>query len=155
MTQWMMWATAAGLLVILELFSGTFYLLMIAIGMAFGAVAAYAGLASGMQLLIAAAVGAATTVTLNRSKFGKMSRTNSARDPNVNLDIGQSINVDHWTMRPDGSAFARVLYRGAQWDVDYAGAGTALPGAQVITEIRGSRLLVAPHSTTLHSTTYQ
>ncbi|HCN90871.1 MAG TPA: NfeD family protein, partial [Oxalobacteraceae bacterium] len=36
MTDWIVWSVLAGILVILELFTGTFYLLMIAIGFAAG-----------------------------------------------------------------------------------------------------------------------
>ncbi|MFS2021308.1 NfeD family protein, partial [Massilia sp. CT11-108] len=39
MAEWMGWLVAAGVLVILELFTGTFYLLMIAIGLAAAAIA--------------------------------------------------------------------------------------------------------------------
>ena len=41
MADWIMWLVAAGVLVALELFSGTFYLLMVAIG----------ALAGGLQAL--------------------------------------------------------------------------------------------------------
>ena len=57
MADWMMWLAAAGIVVILEMFSGTFYLLMIAVGLASGALAALAGLEPQLQLIIAAAVG--------------------------------------------------------------------------------------------------
>ena len=40
MTDWMMWLALAAVLVIVELFTGTFYILMIAIGVATGAAAA-------------------------------------------------------------------------------------------------------------------
>ncbi|MDB5760020.1 MAG: NfeD family protein, partial [Burkholderia sp.] len=64
MTGWMLWLALAGALTILELFSGTFYLLMIALGMLAGALAAVLGLGDTMQVLIAAVVGAAATALL-------------------------------------------------------------------------------------------
>ena len=143
MTQWMMWAIAAGMVVILELFTGTFYLLMIAIGIAVGGIAAWFGLSNGIQFLVAAVVGVMATVILNRSKLGKGRGPTSARDPNVNLDIGQTIRVDLWVLQSDGSATARAAHRGAQWDIDFAGTGVPAAGTYLITEMRGSRLLVA------------
>ncbi|MEC5217343.1 membrane protein implicated in regulation of membrane protease activity [Actimicrobium sp. GrIS 1.19] len=144
MAQWMAWAIAAGLLVMLEIFTGTFYLLMIAFGIIAGAIAAALDLPSGVQFIVAAVVGAVATVALNRSKLGKTTRTDSARDPNVNLDIGQAVTIAVWTMPEGGTPVARVMHRGAQWDVEYAGSGTPAPGIHQIIEIRGSCLLVKP-----------
>jgi membrane protein implicated in regulation of membrane protease activity len=133
----MIWLALAGALIILELFSGTFYLLMIALGMLAGALAALLGAGEAVQLLTAAVIGAAATGLLRRRRPRKV---NSARDPNVNLDIGQSLHVPHW--HPD-HATARVMYRGAMWDVDLAPGAHATPGQFVIREIRGSRLIVS------------
>jgi membrane protein implicated in regulation of membrane protease activity len=137
MTSWLIWLALAGALIILELFSGTFYLLMIALGMLAGALAAFLGAGEAVQLLTAAVVGAAATGLRRRRRPRKV---NSARDPNVNLDIGQSLHVPHW--HPD-QATARVMYRGAMWDVDLAPGAHATPGQFVIREIRGSRLIVS------------
>ena len=134
MAAWMIWLALAGVLVILEMFSGTFYLLMIALGMAAGALAAWTGLAAELQVLLAALVGAAATAALRRRRPRK---SDAARDPNINLDIGQSLHVTHWH---DGTA--RVMYRGALWDVELAHGAHARAGHFVIREIRGSRLIV-------------
>ena len=137
MADWMMWAIGAGVLVILELFSGTFYLLMIAIGMGAGAITALARIDLPGQTLIAAVVGVIATLLLRRSRFGKSQRTDAASDPNVNLDIGQSIHVGEWQDRA-----ARVMYRGAMWDVELAPDVPAQAGTFRIREVRGSRLIV-------------
>ncbi|HJV03189.1 MAG TPA: NfeD family protein [Burkholderiaceae bacterium] len=141
MADWTFWLVAAGVTAILELFTGTFYLLMIAIGLATGALAALAGAGTPAQTMVAALVGLVATAVLRRSKFGRPSRSDTARDPNVNLDIGQTVNVPQWQ---DGTA--RVMYRGAQWDVELAPGAHALaaPGLYTIREVRGSRLIVAP-----------
>jgi membrane protein implicated in regulation of membrane protease activity len=144
MADWSYWLAAAGVTVILELFTGTFYLLMIAIGLGAGALAALLGLGMALQTLVAAAVGVAATMLLRRSRFGKLvaERTDAGRDPNVNLDIGQTVNVPAWQ---DGAA--RVMYRGALWDVEFdhalAAGATPAPGQYTIREVRGSRLIVA------------
>lgn len=138
MADWMTWLVAAGVIVIFELFTGTFYLLMIAIGVACGGVAALAGLQPPGQMLVAAVVGVVATGLLWRSKYGRPERGDPARDPNVNMDIGQTVHVAHWH---EGSA--RVMYRGAMWDVDLAPGGQPAPGQFTIREVRGSRLVVA------------
>jgi membrane protein implicated in regulation of membrane protease activity len=138
MNEWMIWLVITGILVVFELFTGTFYVLMIAIGTAFGAIAATMGMTPAMQFLISAVVGLAATGLLHRSRFGRPVKQDAARDPNVNLDIGQKVNVDAWS-----EGRARVLYRGAMWDVDLAPGAIAGSGAFRIVEVQGSRLVVA------------
>lgn len=138
MSDWMGWLVAAGVLVVLELFSGTFYLLMIAVGLGVGGVVALAGAALPLQAIGAALVGTATVALLHRSRFGHPARREPQRDRNVNLDIGQHVTVPAW----DGGR-ARVMYRGALWDVELGHGATALPGDFRIVEVQGSRLVVA------------
>jgi membrane protein implicated in regulation of membrane protease activity len=137
MTSWMLWLALAGGLIILELFSGTFYLLMIALGTLAGALTALAGASEAVQMLVAAAVGAAATALLRRKR---PRRPTPSHDPNINLDIGQTLHVPHWHA---SNGTARVTYRGAMWDVDLAPGAVAKPGQFVIREIRGSRLIVS------------
>lgn len=137
MADWTGWFIAGGVVLILELFSGTFYLLMIAIGMSAGALAALAGANGPLQGLCAAVVGVVATLLLRRSRFGKAARRDVAQDPNVNLDIGQSVAVAHWV---DG--VARVMYRGALWDVELIPGSDTQAGQYTIRAVRGSRLIV-------------
>ena len=139
MSDWSMWLLAAGVLVVLELLTGTFYLLMIAVGLAAGAAVAFAGASGPLQTVTAAAVGVLATGLLYRSKYGKQSGVDASVDPNVNMDIGQTVSVPAWQ---DGTA--RVMYRGALWDVELAPGAAALPkpGLYTIREVRGSRLIV-------------
>jgi membrane protein implicated in regulation of membrane protease activity len=132
------WLVAAGVLVILELFNGTFYLLMIAIGLAFGALASLAGASTAVQTIAAAVVGVIATGVLHRSRVGKPAKPVAARDHNVNLDIGQHVTVTDWH-----HGKARVKYRGALWDVELGQGATAQPGDFRIVEVQGSRLIVA------------
>ncbi len=134
-----LWWLAAGVLVAAELASGTFYLLMLALGCAAGALAAHAGLAGSMQLVSAAALGGGATMGwyLKRSRVPRSAPAASNRD--VNIDIGQSVQVAAWAV--DGTAAVR--YRGAQWAVRYAGPGTPAPGPHTIVALQGSELVVA------------
>lgn len=143
MTDWIAWFALAGILVVLEMFSGTFYLLMIATGFVAGGVAAFAGEGAAMQFVVASIVGVIATYGLRRSKWGKTARRDAYRDPNVNLDIGQSLVVDEWSGGQGDVQTARVMYRGAMWDVELDMGALARPGTYVIREVRGNRLVVA------------
>ncbi len=143
MSNWAIWFVLAGVLLGAELFTGTFYLLMIALGLAAGGIAAWTGVLLEWQLLAAAVVGVAAVLSLRRSRYGRLRQSSANDDPSLLLDIGQGIEVAAW--QAHGSQYlARVPYRGAQWDVELLPGHHALPGPHVIREIRGSRLLVAP-----------
>jgi membrane protein implicated in regulation of membrane protease activity len=145
MSDWVLWIGLAGVMVILEMFTGTFYLLMVGLGMTAGGLAALTGAGGPMQLVAASVTGILAIYALRRSKFGKVSRTDAARDPNVNLDIGQTVTVSEW-QSVGGLYTARTMYRGAMWDVELQQGASAQPGPFVIREIRGSRLIVAGNS---------
>lgn len=133
----MVWFILAGFVLVLEFLTGTFYLIMIALGLAAGGVASISGLGPNLQALIAAAVWIISTLLLRRTQWGKNRHTESEKDPNVNMDIGQSIQVDAWSDKRS----ARVMYRGAMWDVELL-SGDAVAGTFVIREVRASRLFV-------------
>jgi membrane protein implicated in regulation of membrane protease activity len=141
MADWIMWLVAAGVLVALELFSGTFYLLMIALGALAGALVAALRIDLPGQMLAAALVAVAATVLLRRRRRNAPAKVDAARDPNVNQDIGQPVQVPQWHGQT-----ARVMYRGALWDVELEGQlkpGTVPEaGTFRIIEVRGSRLIV-------------
>lgn len=138
MAESTVWWLLAAALVALELFTGTFYLLMLSIGLAAGALAAHAGLGLTGQLVTAAVVGAAATVA------GHLLRRRRAGDPSaralrsVNLDVGETVTVNDW--QADGTA--QVRYRGAQWTAVLAPGQTPAPGTYRVTELVGSRLQV-------------
>jgi membrane protein implicated in regulation of membrane protease activity len=142
MMDWAIWFVLAGLAIGVELFTGTFYLLMIAIGLVVGGGVALLGGALEWQFLTAAIVGFVAVGLLRRSHFGKMNKEAAARDPNVLLDIGQTVHVELWSDL-DGTPTSRVRYRGAEWDVELAPGNAVQAGQFIIREIRGSRLIVA------------
>lgn len=147
MTDWMIWFAVACVLIILEMASGTFYLLMIGTGAAAGGIVALAGGSGSWQCIVAAVVAAVATFALRRSRFGRPSNINSARDSGINLDIGQTIEVSEWRNVPGAASHARVMYRGAQWDVELASGGTAMPGVFRIQEVQGNRLMLINNDT--------
>ena len=132
------WWIVAGVLVAAELATGTFYLLMLALGAAASALAAHAGLGSSGQLLVGALVGGGMVALWYAWRSGQPKPAAAASNRDVNLDIGGTVHVAHW--HADGSA--RVQYRGAGWDVRFAGSGTPSAGDFVIQAVDGNRLLL-------------
>jgi membrane protein implicated in regulation of membrane protease activity len=134
------WWLIAGALVVAELFIGSFYMLMLALGCVAGALAAHLGATYAMQVFIAAIVGAGTTALWHyrRARAPRSAPVESNRD--VNLDIGQTLQVAAW----DAQGAARVTYRGSAWDVQFRGPGMPTPGQHVIVAVQGNRLIVTP-----------
>lgn len=143
MAEWMVWFGVAGALVILEMFTGTFYLLMLGLGFLAGGFVALAGGSASIQLVVAGIVGILSIFALRRSKWGKTARRAASSDPNINLDIGQTLMVEAWNGREGETRTARAMYRGALWDVELEQGAAAQSGQFVIREVRGSRLIVS------------
>lgn len=134
------WWLATGVLVAAEMASGTFYLLMVALGCAAAALAAVGGAGATVQMLVAAAIGAGATTAWHLKRLNGPRSAPSGSNRDVNLDIGQRLSVPLW--QADGSA--RVHYRGSDWAVRFAGSGLPAPGEHVIVALDGNELRVAP-----------
>ena len=140
MTPPILWFVAAFVLLIAELLTGTFYLLMVAIGCAIGGLAATAGAGTPLQFVAAAAVGIAATLVLRRTRWGaRHAKVDALANRDVVLDIGEVVQVDAWHDRT-----AYVRYRGAQWSATLEPGALETAGDQVIKAVRGSTLVVAP-----------
>ena len=132
------WWIAAGVLIAAELTTGTFYLLMLAVGATAGALAGHLGLAHTGQMLTAALVGGAAIVAWHRYRGQAHKPAPAASNPDVNLDIGQVVHVDSWS----AEGLAQVQYRGAAWQARFIGSAPAQGGRHVIRAIEGSSLLL-------------
>jgi membrane protein implicated in regulation of membrane protease activity len=135
MSAYWIWWIAAAALVAAELLTGTFYLLVIGMALAFGGVAAWLDAGVPTQWLIAAALGVLGTVILQRWKRDLALRT----PPQQGLDIGQMVQVQSWG--PDGTA--RVAYRGSTWDAELADTGLPQAKTMYIAAMRGSPLILS------------
>ena len=138
MTEPTIWWLMAGAAVILELLTGTFYLLMLAFGMAAAAVVAHGGASPAVQMLVAAATGGGAVVAWHLKQKGSRADPPAQANPNVNLDIGEAVHINAWN--PDGTA--SVQYRGAHWTAIHRAGISPMPGTHRVAEIVGSRLLV-------------
>lgn len=109
MSIWMIWLAVAGILVAIEIFSGTFYLLMIAIGLAAGGLAAMAGAHVSVQFIVAGVVGLLVTLILRKAGCSE----NPIRSA-IRLFIwisGRLLMSGKWEKPDDGNYRARVNYR--------------------------------------------
>ena len=135
-----LWWLLAGILVAAELATGTFYLLMLALGCAAGAAAAHLGLGTVAQVVTAAVLGGGATIGWHFKRLREPKSAPAASNRDVNLDVGQAVHVPAWAA--DGTA--RVQYRGATWSVRLADNGPPAPGPHTIVALHGSELLLAP-----------
>jgi membrane protein implicated in regulation of membrane protease activity len=132
------WWVLAGIAVAAELLIGSFYLLMLSLGMAAGAIAAQVGCAPTTQLVVAAAVGGSAVLLWRRLKQGRGAELDAQSNPNVNLDIGALVTVEAWAS--DGSA--QVHYRGANWSALHRSGSAPESGEHRIVEVQGSQLVL-------------
>ncbi len=133
-----LWWLVTGLAVVIELATGTFYLLMLAIGSAAAAIAAHAGASFTVQMIVGSIVGGATVFAWYKYKKLHHTEPTAQANHNVLLDIGETVNVSAWN--PDGTT--QVQYRGAQWTAIHRAGIEPQLGLHRVVEIVGNRLLV-------------
>jgi membrane protein implicated in regulation of membrane protease activity len=102
-------------LVVVELLSGTFYLLVLAVAAGGAAALAYFGFAFGAQAGFATALAVIGVVFVHhfRARTGKGGRSINA------IDVGQRVTLESWINEPQG--LARVHYRGTLWEAKVVG----------------------------------
>ena len=136
MEAWLAWGVLGLVLVIAELLTGTFYLLMLGAA-AFGA-AAVAGLGQpfSVQSIVAFVVAAAGCWGVH------VWRAKHSTEQMPPIDAGMPASFESWI--DAGARLARVRYRGASWDARVEGADTLEPGATVyVLATDGNTLKVA------------
>ena len=138
MSGYVWWFVIGFGLLVAELLTGTFYLLVIAVAMGAAGLAALAGSPLALQLVIAAGIGLGGSLALRKTQWGR--RLHERGDDRVQfMDVGQTLRVDSWTP----GRTSRAQYRGAVWDVELAPGEQTVPGDYVIREIQANRLSVA------------
>ena len=135
-----MWWIAAGLAVAAELATGTFYLLMIAVGLVGGAIAAHLGIAPIAQIVTAALIGGGATALLHWRRYRQPRSAPASENRDVNLDIGERVLVQAWVA--DGTA--RVQYRGSGWTARIAPGAAMSAGEHRVAAVEGNWLVLEP-----------
>lgn len=105
------WWLAAVVLVMLEMFSGTFYLLAVALGFIVAGLAAYLGVAWSWQVVVAALACSVSVAGIYR---WRKQQAKPKKQANFDYDIGQNVQIVNWA----DARHARVSYRGADWDAE-------------------------------------
>jgi len=130
------WAVAGLALVITELLTGTFYLLMLALAAFGAATAAWLGQTFPVQSIVASVVAAAGCYGVH------LYRAKSAGQKMAPIDTGMPANFESWV--DAGARLARVRYRGASWDARVEGNEALEPGAVLyVVATEGNTLKVA------------
>jgi membrane protein implicated in regulation of membrane protease activity len=107
-TLWLLLGLA---LVVIELMTGTFYLLVLALGAFAAAITAFLGGGVVVQALTGGVVACIGTWFVHR--WHKTHTAQQSADAQQ-LDIGQAVVFERWV--DAASARARVRYRGTSWD---------------------------------------
>lgn len=130
------WAVTGLVLAIVELLTGTFYLLMLGIAAFGAAAAAWLGLAFAAQSVVAAAVAAVGCYGVH------VYRARNQAQQMAPIDAGNPASFESWVDAP--ARLARVQYRGATWDARVEGAEALEPGATLyVIAADGNTLKVA------------
>lgn len=136
----LLWLIIGALLLVAEITTGTFYLLIFGIAAWAGAGLAYGGHGLNYQLAAAGLTSVAGLVAFRYLKQRRPPETAS----NVDLDIGNEVRVES----VDGFRL-KVQYRGSSWDAlmeDQAGIPMRVGDAGIIQGARGNVLIVRPAS---------
>src|SRR5687767_4829382 len=130
------WAMTGLVLVIVELMTGTFYLLMLGLAAFGAAAAAWLGLEFPLQSIVAAILAAVGCYGVH------LYREKNRAQQMPPIDAGMPASFESWL--DAGARRARVRYRGASWDARVEGAEALEPGATVyVLAADGNTLRVA------------
>jgi membrane protein implicated in regulation of membrane protease activity len=113
METYLVWLVAGFALVIAELVTGTFFLLVLGIAAFAGSAMAWFGQGFWLEALCAAAVAVAGVFWVQRQ------RKTMQKPDMASLDLGQAVTLEAWVDRAQGAA--RVKYRNTQWDAEVEG----------------------------------
>ncbi len=135
MDVYLWWVIVGIALIIVEMLTGTFYLLVLGVAALAAAVAAWFGQSFWVQAVVTAAVAVGGVILINRYRGQSVPGARAA------LDVGQSVTLESWISEPDGRA--RVSYRNAQWEAEVF--GERVPGGKVfyIHAVQGNTLRVS------------
>lgn len=131
-----LWAVIGLALVIVELLTGTFYLLMLGIAAFGAALAAWLGYDFSVQCTVAVVVSAIGCYGVH------LYRAKNRAQQMAPIDTGMPASFESWL--DAGARLARVRYRGASWEARVEGGEAIEPGATLyVLAADGNTLRVA------------
>lgn len=123
MGEGLIWTAVGLVLVITEVVTGTFYLLMLGVAAFGAALAAWLGLGFAVQSIVASVAAAIGCYGV------RLYRVKNRAQQMAPIDAGMPASFQAWV---DASTrLARVHYRGASWDARVEGSEPLEPGATV------------------------
>ena len=129
------WLLLGLVLVVVELLSGTFYLLILGLACGIGSLVAWLGGPFWMQALLASIAAVVGSIMVRRSKSGATAGSNS-------MDVGQTVVLESWVS--ESQRLAKVRYRDASWEAEVLGDDHVEPGAVLyVSGSDGNRLEVS------------
>jgi membrane protein implicated in regulation of membrane protease activity len=135
MAEDFLWAILGLALVIVELLTGTFYLLVLGVAAFGAALAAWLGQGFPVQAIVAAVIAALGCYGVHGY------RTKNTTQQMTPVDAGQPANFENWV--DQAARLARVRYRGASWDALVDGDATVDAGAMLyVVSANGNTLKV-------------
>jgi len=136
MEPYIVWALIGLGLVIVEVLSGTFYLLMLGVACFGAAGMALAGFGFPAQSVVAAVIGAVGAYLVHAY------RVRNRAEQMAPIDQGQPAQFESWVDR--NALLARVRYRGASWEARVEGDGAVEAGAMLyVLNANGNTLTVS------------
>lgn len=132
----MVWLAAGLILIVAELLTGTFYLLVLGLACLAGAATAAITGSLLVQTIVMATVATAGVTWVHRHR-------NLRQQPRMApLDLGQTVRWEAWI--DESARLARVNYRDAAWEAVVQGDGGGTAGDVLyITAMQGNRLTVS------------
>lgn len=131
------WLLLGLVLVVVELLTGTFYLLILGLAAGVGSLVAWLGGSFWIQALLASVAAVAGCMMVRRSKSGAAASAGSN-----SMDVGQTVVLESWVSEPQ--RLAKVRYRDASWEAEVLGEDHVEPGAVLyVAGADGNRLEVS------------
>ena len=135
MDEDLFWAILGLTLVIVELLTGTFYLLVLGVAAFGAALAAWLGQGFPVQAIVAGVIAALGCYGVH------VYRAKATTGQMAQVDAGQPASFENWV--DQGARLARVRYRGASWDALVDGDAAVESGAMLyVVSTNGNTLKV-------------
>ena len=130
------WLLLGLVLVVVELLSGTFYLLILGLAAGVGSLVAWLGGPFWMQAILASAAAVGGSILVRRRKSGAAAAIGNS------MDVGQTVVLESWVS--EAQRLAKVRYRDASWEAEVLGEDHVEPGAVLyVSGADGNRLEVS------------
>ncbi|MBP7248905.1 MAG: hypothetical protein KBA38_06850 [Negativicutes bacterium] len=132
--SWTAWSALSMVLIVGEMFSGTFYLLGFGIAAAAGGLVSWLEGAIVIQLLVVAITTFLFWIWIRKSRI-------TSHKPNVELDQMDKGKMVQWIGIKENGVW-QVRYRGTDWDVIPVNAGVSYSEPLQIVSQKGSQFIV-------------